>query len=318
MGLPILLLAGLLWSGTLPVCLAQESVSLRLVEGVPTELSAKLAWQIALEREGFSPGLIDGKIGGKTKIATTYFQAAHDLPKTGVLDEATLAELRPDPAMAFVSYSVVQSDLEGITPATKDWVAKSQMAKLGYFSVLDGLAEKFHTSQGMLKTLNPSVDFEALEVGTPLRVPGIAPAAATPKASYLTVDLPRKMILVMNAEDRVVALFHCSIAAKVEKRPAGETTVIANHPNPNYTFDPQYWPEVTDVDRKLIIPPGPRNPVGLCWIGLNLPGYGMHGTPWPEMIGKSGSHGCFRLANWDALRLSKMVKLGMTVKFVGD
>ena len=69
---------------------------------------------------------------------------------------------------------------------------------------------------------------------------------------------------------------------------------------------------------KLLIPAGPRNPVGLAWISLSLPGYGMHGTPHPEQIGKTGSHGCFRLANWDAQRLAKMVRPGVGITFVGD
>jgi lipoprotein-anchoring transpeptidase ErfK/SrfK len=91
--------------------------------------------------------------------------------------------------------------------------------------------------------------------------------------------------------------------------------VVISH-NPTYMFDPAKWPEVKNVRRKLLIPPGPRNPVGLCWIGLSIPSYGIHGTPQPEMIGKTGSHGCIRLTNWDAIRLSKMVEVGAPVKFV--
>lgn len=102
----------------------------------------------------------------------------------------------------------------------------------------------------------------------------------------------------------------------MEKRPSGETKVVVVHRNPDYTFDPQYWPEVHNVTHKLLISPGPRNPVGLAWIGLDLPGYGIHGTPHPEMIGKTGSHGCFRMSNWDAIRLSKMIRPGAIVTFV--
>jgi len=112
-----------------------------------------------------------------------------------------------------------------------------------------------------------------------------------------------------------VGLFHCSIAADKARLPSGQASVIVISENPAYTFDPKMWPEVKDVTQKLTIPPGPRNPVGLCWIGLSLPGYGMHGTPMPEMIGKTGSHGCFRLTNWDALRLAKMVRVGTPVRF---
>jgi lipoprotein-anchoring transpeptidase ErfK/SrfK len=294
-----------------------EPVHIATKAGVPTQLEGKLAWQIALEREGFSPGLIDGKPGGRTKLATTFFQGLHGLPKTGVLDEATLEALKPDPPSAITTYAVAPADLEGITPFTDDWNQRAMQKRMGYYNVLDGLSEKFHTSVGVMKSLNPGVDFEALSAGTALRVPGIVEGVA-PKAAGLTVDLPRKLIMATSAEGKVIGLFHCSIAAKVEKRPSGQTTVICNNPNPDYTFDPKNWPDVSNVDHKLIIPPGPRNPVGLCWIGLDLPGYGMHGTPWPELIGKTGSHGCFRMANWDAVRLSRMIRVGATVMFIGE
>ena len=114
---------------------------------------------------------------------------------------------------------------------------------------------------------------------------------------------------------RLVAVtFHCENLPRGGVFNEGEQAVPLN---PDYTFDPRMWPEVKNVDRKLTIPPGPRNPVGLCWIGLAVPGVGIHGSPAPEMIGKTGSHGCFRLTNWDALRLSTMVRIGTPVRFVG-
>jgi len=86
--------------------------------------------------------------------------------------------------------------------------------------------------------------------------------------------------------------------------------------HPNYTFDPALFaedPEAQAMTAKIIISPGPNNPVGTIWIGLNKAGYGIHGTPYPEDIGKAASHGCFRLANWNAEKLVAMVKIGMPV-----
>jgi lipoprotein-anchoring transpeptidase ErfK/SrfK len=144
------------------------------------------------------------------------------------------------------------------------------------------------------------------------------PAVQEPKALYanrLEINMKEKIIRAFGG-DAVVALFHCSIAKDAGKRPTGTSRITGVTTNPAYSFDPKMWPEVKDVKQKLLIPPGPRNPVGLCWMALSLPGYGIHGTPNPEMIGKTGSHGCFRMTNWDALRLGKMVAAGTLVQFV--
>ena len=117
-------------------------------------------------------------------------------------------------------------------------------------------------------------------------------------------------------ETNLLAHFPCSIAARVEKRPVGELHVIVIAPNPNYTFDPELFPESAEarqLNQKLVLPPGPNNPVGVAWIGLDKPGYGIHGTPNPEQVGRTESHGCFRLANWDAEYLSHFVWVGMPV-----
>ena len=147
-------------------------------------------------------------------------------------------------------------------------------------------------------------------------VPIIPDPADTPVADHLEVNLTEKVIRVIDDKDRLVAMFHCSVAAHKEKLPRGNAHVEVIVPDPDYSFNPANWPEVKEpIKSTLRIPPGPRNPVGRCWIGLSLPGYGMHGTPNPEMIGKTGSHGCFRLSNWDAVRLGKMVRPGTPVRF---
>lgn len=120
-----------------------------------------------------------------------------------------------------------------------------------------------------------------------------------------------------NSENILLAHFPCSIAQRVEKRPVGEELHVAVvAPNPNYTFDPAVFPEsaeAQEIGRKLILQPGPNNPVGTVWIGLDKPGYGIHGTPHPEAVGRTESHGCFRLANWNAEYLLKLVTVGTPV-----
>ena len=281
-------------------------------------LAERVARQVALETVGFSPGLIDGRLGPKTALALREFQRVHGLPITGEFDAESLARLGVNPAGALTRHVVADADFAEVDPPPKDWVGKSQRHRLGYESVEAALAEKFHCSKSLLAELNPGRNWHELRPGDVLTVPAVPVASLPTRGALLEVDVAQKVIRVLDVRHRLVALFHCSIAADKAKVPTGETRVAVISENPTYTFDPKMWPEVKDVDRKLTIPPGPRNPVGRCWIGLSLPGYGIHGTPNPELIGKTGSHGCFRLANWDAQRLGKMIEVGAKVCFVSD
>ena len=301
-----------------PVAFLVFACSAHTARGAPTNQSvrANIAWQVALERVRFSPGIIDGSIGKKTETATREFQRVRGLPTTGKLDAATRGALGVDVESAVTDYTVTPADLAQVGPVPTDWLEKSKLAKLKYESLDAALAEKFHCSRGLLARLNPTRNIAQLRTGDTIQVPNIGASGASTPGEQVEINLPEKIVRVLDREKRLVALFHCSIAKDKENLPSGQSKVVVVSKNPDYTFDPRMWPEVKNVDRKLTIPPGPRNPVGLCWIGLAVPGVGIHGSPAPEMIGKTGSHGCFRLTNWDALRLSGMVRIGTPVRFV--
>ena len=300
--------------------LVSLSVSASVLAGEgETSLRKKIAWQVALDRVGFSPGLVDGRLGPKTTIATQEFQRVHGLPMTGQLDEATVRELEVDPDNAFGKYTLTAADLDEVGPVPKSWLEKSKLHKLGHEALENVLAEKFHCSTGLLATLNPGKNINSLQPGDQVIVPAVAEVSSEPKAARIEVNLSQKIIRVVDRDNKLVAMFHCSIARDKEKRPSGEAHVTGVAFDPNYTFKPEMWPEVKEkIPGPLTIPPGPRNPVGRCWVSLSLPGYGMHGTPNPELIGKTGSHGCFRLTNWDAQRLGKMVQAGTPVRFTTE
>lgn len=281
-----------------------------------TTLRERIAWQVALDRVGFSPGLIDGKPGPKTELATREFQRVRSLPITGQFDAATAAALQADPAGVLGRYTIQESDLAEIGPSPQSWIAKSKLNKLGHEALVNVIAEKFHCSTGLLQTLNPGKNINAMRRGDQVVVPAVADTTPTAKASRIEVNLAEKVIRVIGKDKQLIALFHCSIAKDKAKRPSGEARVTGVAFDPDYTFRPEMWPEVKErISGPLRIPPGPRNPVGRCWVALSLPGYGMHGTPNPELIGKTGSHGCFRLTNWDAIRLGKIVEAGTRVVF---
>jgi len=295
------------------------AVDMRVAQAGDSEQSLRrnVAWQVALDNIGLSPGLIDGRPGPKTRLATRAFQRVRGLSMTGKLDAATAKALGIDPDNVFGRYTILTSDLAEIGPAPKSWLARSKLKRLGHQSLLDVLTEKFHCTRQLLATLNRRTDMNHLKAGNKVVVPIVSERKSWPRADYIEVNLAEKVIRVIDRDRQLAALFHCSIAASKSKLPNRNAKVTKVAKNPMYTFDPKMWPKVKEkITSKLDIPPGPRNPVGRFWIGLSLPGYGIHGTPNPELIGKTGSHGCIRLTNWDAIRLGKMVRIGTEVRFV--
>ncbi len=292
---------------------------------LPKQIRINLAWQIALDAVDFSPGLLDGHFVRKGNMAVSEYAAAN-FPGLSPFDQKVYEALQVDVAHALAKYLVTADDAAQVGMLPEDWNEKEKLKRLPYETLQEMVAEKFHCTRALLAMLNPGVDMAALDVGQELNVPNLRPLPSDNKVvvprkptntGFIEVNLAQKAIRVYDKENKQIALFHCSIAKNKEKLPAEDMTVVhIAAPEPNYTFDPKNWPEVKTVDRVLIIPPGPRNPVGLAWISLSKPGYGMHGTPKPELIGKTGSHGCFRLPNWDALKLAGLVREGMLVKVV--
>jgi lipoprotein-anchoring transpeptidase ErfK/SrfK len=174
------------------------------------------------------------------------------------------------------------------------------------------LAEKGHLSQRALQRLNPDAAWPNPPAGTEIVLPDCSHEKLQ-RAGSIRITLGRTEIAVYNTDGDLIALFPCSIARDKSHRPDGVLTVRTVAPNPNYTYDPQLFAPGGENTVKLIIPPGPNNPVGLAWIGLSLQGYGIHGTPIPENIGRAESKGCFRLANWNAVKLLQMVEAGTPI-----
>ena len=283
------------------------------VFGQPSSRDEIVALQVALDDAGFSPGRIDGSWGALSRQALAAWQQAHELPATGEFDSGTAAHF---PALGPTYTTVVLTNEETwqMTAIPEDWLARSKLPRMGFETAWEMLAERAHASEELIKALNADPAQDPRTVTLPQHTPG-----KLPKASRLRVSLSAKTITAFDAAGKPCALFPCSIAADQEKRPVGQLTVQTIALNPDYTFDPANFPELEEKQKsygKLRIAPGPNNPVGTAWIGLSRPGYGIHGTPHPEQIGKTFSHGCFRLANWNAERLAQLVTLGTPVEVV--
>ena len=283
-----------------------------------------LAVQICLDRAGFSCNTIDGVWGEKSRRALAAYVSAHSrdfkpaLP--GTPDEAYDRYFAAQENL-FRIEAVTQADLDAlvtIPPAPAD---KAKLPKMGYETIKEMFAERGHLSQRAMERLNPGVDWENVRPGLKLVIPDFPSIESdlarkpTPRraAAVVKVSLSRFEITAFDANGRQIALFPCSIARDKSKRPPhGELKVTGSIANPNYTYTPDFVPAGQKVARH-VFPEGPNCPVGVAWMGLNLPGYGIHGTPRPESIGNAESHGCFRLSNWNAARLYAICKSGTKV-----
>jgi lipoprotein-anchoring transpeptidase ErfK/SrfK len=243
------------------------------------------------------------------------FQRREHLPVTGELDPST-AERLSISCTPYTTYTVTAEDLARLQPLSHTWLGKSQQSALDYETILELLAEKGHAHPNLVRRLNPSIDWSHVMVGTAVQLPCADYPDPAGKAAFVTIKLAEKVLSVFDSQTNLLAHFPCSIAQRVEKRPVGVLHVAVIAPHPNYTFDPELFPESPEarqLDTRLVLPPGPNNPVGVAWIGLDKPGYGIHGAPYPEQVGRTESHGCFRLANWNAEYLLKLAWVGMPV-----
>jgi len=271
--------------------------------------------QVLLDRLRFSPGAIDGRRGDNTSRAVRAFQRERGLPVNGRIDDALLAALRaasPSPVLA--RYRIAEEDVAGpFASAIPDGLAEqAELESLAYTGPVELLAERFHMTRALLRDLNPGVDFA--KPGSEILVAAAREDGLQGRVAKIEVDKAAGEVRAFDGEEKLLASYPATIGSSSLPSPSGRTTVRAVAPDPAYYFDPARlsW----GPDRRLEIAPGPNNPVGTAWIDLAKDGYGIHGTPEPRLIGKTASHGCVRLTNWDAEELAAAVESGVEVTFL--
>ena len=314
--------------------MTRESVSAALValvfagsaaaatpEAVAT--SPGLTLQAALDRSGFSPGEIDGRPGAVTKRAVAAFQKEHRLTPTGAIDKKTWAALgvKPgEPVKTVTQYSIATEDVDGpFTPEIPaDMLAKAELPALGYTGVVEALAERFHAAPALLKALNPEAKFGAGETITVPRVSSTPPDVGAPGGvTDVTVSVSKsaEALTVRDADDEILLFAPVTVGSEHDPLPIGQWKIKGVQRDPVFSYNPDLFWDADPSHTKAKIPAGPNNPVGVVWIDLDKPHYGIHGTPEPGKIGYRESHGCVRLTNWDALKLAALVKPGTKVIF---
>jgi lipoprotein-anchoring transpeptidase ErfK/SrfK len=281
------------------------------------------AFEVLLDRQGFSPGEIDGKLGTNAGHAIAALQAARGLEPTGDADCDTWHALGGDTAGAMVAtYTIDQADVKGpfVRNIPKDLEKQASLPALSYRSPLERLGERFHISPALLERMNPRV---ALKAGNEIKVPAVTPfdVDAKPPKEPLETDVTIQVtrgdsaLRALRPDGTVILFAPVTTGSEHDPLPVGNWKVTSIDRKPAFHYNPELFWDANPKHSKATIKPGPNNPVGVVWIGLDLEHYGLHGTPEPSRIGYTESHGCIRLTNWDAARVASMVKPGTPVLF---
>jgi lipoprotein-anchoring transpeptidase ErfK/SrfK len=276
--------------------------------------SEVLAAQVLLDHGGHSPGAIDGMMGGNTVRAIVAFQRANGMTADGKLSDELLQKLQSVYSGELLKrYTITDEDVSGpFVEVPQEMEDQAQLARLGYESPAEALAEKFHMAQTFLKALNPEADFAS--PGTDITVIVAGKNRLDAKVARIEVDKATSSVRAYSGDGALVATYPATVGSSTFPSPDGRMEVTAIAAAPTYHFNPEGsdW----GPDKKLVIAAGPNSPVGGTWIDLSKDGYGIHGTPDPKLIGKTSSHGCVRLTNWDAEELAQAVSKGTKVELV--
>jgi len=282
------------------------------------ETSTRL--QIFLDNNDFGPGKIDGKMGEFFRKALVSYKHAHGMRETGAVDQWLLDQV----PVAFTNYTIKGDDFAFVGELPTGHAEQAKLKFLPYTSLLEFVAERFHSAEDYIKKLNPGVNFDRLKPGDQLKVPNVLPfeietikeADLKEKSQFksrkIWVDTKERLLEVFE-NDQLVCVFPVTPGSKSLPAPVGTWHIVAISTYPWFRYDEGMLNYGVRTDQYFNLPPGPNNLVGVCWMGLNRPGIGLHGTNNPETIGRAASHGCVRLANWDAIRVKDLVSVGNTV-----
>lgn len=294
--------------------------------------------QVILDHLGFSPGILDGRPGKSLTAALKGFQESRGLKISGEIDQTTLRALhayrawRPTRTLALSAETLAGPYTY---PFPKDPQEQAKLPALGYRSPLEKLAEMFHTTPQVLLALNDPRT--PLKPGSRVVFPNALPMsraydaklsadwrktlndlnvdANQPQGVKIVVDKSDEVLRVLDKDGKLVAQFQATMGSEHDPLPIGTWKIQGASYNPLFHYNPDLFWDAKDSAKAAKLPPGPNGPVGVIWLDLSKPHYGIHGTPEPATVGRAESHGCIRLTNWDAARLSLMVKPGTPAVF---
>jgi lipoprotein-anchoring transpeptidase ErfK/SrfK len=280
--------------------------------------------KIFLDQHSFGPGEIDGRWTDLCANALRLYQIANGNGASGIDPELKqqLSSLAP----LYIDYQIRSDDLAWVGKAPQKPAAQAKRKSMPYPSIADFVAERFHTNLSFLANLNRRKNLGKLHPGDTVQVPNLPPlefsglkeADDVPprpelKSRRVEIDTKNKDLTIMDS-GKILAAFPITPGSKQLPAPIGTWQIVKIATLPWFRWDKAMLMHGKRSGDFHNIPPGPRNEVGLVWIGLNKEGIGIHGTNTPDTIGRSASHGCIRLSNWDAVHVLNAVTPGVTVE----
>ena len=281
--------------------------------------------EIFLDQHSFSTGKIDGHLGDFCAKALQRYQLAHGQETASQLDPAIERELTQISPL-YVNYQLNADDFRCVGKSPHRPAKQARVKSMPYRSILDFVAERYHSDETFIRKLNSGRNMRTLKPGDTIRVPNVTPFKTenvhavenlpiNPALTSRTikVDTRARMLDVVDG-DKIIASYPVTPGSKRLPAPIGTWKIVRITLMPWFRWDEEMLNHGKRSSNFHNIPPGPRNPVGIAWIGLDKKGIGIHGTDNPDMIGRSASHGCIRLANWDVNRVANAVTDGIAVQ----
>jgi lipoprotein-anchoring transpeptidase ErfK/SrfK len=341
----------LVLTGVLPAAAKRKAAS-KPSRPTKVETQAAARLQVFLDRANFTPGRIDGRYNDFTwKALALYRESRGEQPQVAPRQRNVspdvkgldLATVEP----VFVPYTVTEADLQSVGIFPSQLAQQAKLKFLPYRDAADAIAEKFHSDIHFLEQLNPG-KLKAIKAGDRVMVPNVeafelayvkdiqpgsetarqaaneieyqpeteAPKqgenAEAPRNVSIKIDTKTNMLNVFDAE-KLIAAYPVTVGSQQTASPIGDWKVMRITKMPTFRYDKEMLQHGKRSGNFYVLPPGPRNPVGVVWIALNKKGIGIHGTDKPDSIGRAASHGCIRLANWDVVRLATKIKPGDSV-----
>ena len=334
---PLVFLGGVL-PPPAPWAYPKKAPSPEAFGGLPGILRA----QLFLDASDFKPGALDAKWGEFMRKALTRYEEAQGQSTQSYGEKAPAKFELPldETKVVLTAYRLTPQDQQFIGELkSHEQQAKLDRLPFPHENFLELVAEKFHARGEFLRQINPGFDWKQAKPGDEVQVPNVATpfdlqaaidlktkTEQAEKADSLqtekekpakeqlsvVVDVPDKM-LELKRDGKLAGSYPITPGSKALPAPIGEWFVKGFSWMPTFRWDEAMLHHDERSKDFYQLPSGPNNPVGIIWMELNRKGIGIHGTAEPETIGRTTSHGCIRLSNWDALDFGQKVLPGVHV-----